>query len=97
VEAQKLHHDRRSLAALREILHDPVSYPDPDAFKPERFLMNGQLNPDVQDPALSAFGFGQVRTPLIQQTYHTDIIERGSARVDGSVWSHCLSLQHPYF
>jgi hypothetical protein len=29
--------------------------------------MDGQLNPDVQDPALSAFGIGRVRTIWIQQ------------------------------
>ncbi|KAH9957214.1 cytochrome P450 [Russula dissimulans] len=40
------------------ILHDPVMYPEPDSFKPERFL-----NPDGSlrdDPVLaSAFGFGK--------------------------------------
>ncbi|KAH9986732.1 cytochrome P450 [Russula compacta] len=40
------------------ILHDPTSYPEPDTFKPERFL-----NPDGSvrdDPILlSAFGFGK--------------------------------------
>ncbi|KAH9956418.1 cytochrome P450, partial [Russula dissimulans] len=40
------------------ILHDPVMYPEPDSFKPERFL-----NPDGSlrdDPVLTAaFGFGR--------------------------------------
>ena len=43
---------------FRAILHDPTSYPEPDTFKPERFL-----NPDGSvrdDPVLlSAFGFGK--------------------------------------
>ncbi|KAI0291058.1 cytochrome P450 [Multifurca ochricompacta] len=40
------------------ILHDPDVYPEPDAFKPERFI-----NPDGsvrEDPALTtAFGYGR--------------------------------------
>ena len=46
----------------RAILHDPDEYPDPHIFKPERFMKNGKLNPDVRDPNLAAFGFGRVRT-----------------------------------
>jgi len=42
----------------RAILHNPARYPEPDAFKPERFL-----NPDgslLDDPILiSAFGYGK--------------------------------------
>ena len=42
----------------RSILHDPAIYPEPDAFRPERFL-----NPDCSlrdDPLLSsAFGYGK--------------------------------------
>ncbi|KAJ6579965.1 cytochrome P450 [Mycena vulgaris] len=41
------------------ILHDEVMYPDPHTFKPERFLLNGKLNPDVRDPETVAFGFGR--------------------------------------
>lgn len=42
----------------RAVLHDPAMYPDPDSFKPERFI-----NPDGSvrdDPALAvAFGSGK--------------------------------------
>ncbi|KZT24415.1 cytochrome P450 [Neolentinus lepideus HHB14362 ss-1] len=42
------------------ILHDPVAYPEPHKFIPERFLnKDGKLNPDVQDPNIAAFGYGR--------------------------------------
>ncbi|KAJ7146856.1 cytochrome P450 [Mycena epipterygia] len=40
------------------ILHNEDMYPDPTAFKPERFLRDGKLNPDVRD-SQAAFGFGR--------------------------------------
>ena len=46
------------LTLLRAILHDPVTYPEPDEFKPERFLnADGSLR---DDPTLiSVFGYGK--------------------------------------
>jgi cytochrome P450 len=43
---------------VRAILHDPVMYPDPDSFKPERFInLDGSLR---QDPVLTTlFGLGK--------------------------------------
>ena len=39
------------------MLHDPVKYPDPDSFKPERFFKDdGTLN---DDDVQAAFGFGR--------------------------------------
>ncbi|KAJ7498243.1 cytochrome P450 [Mycena galericulata] len=40
------------------ILHNETAYPDPYAFKPDRFLLNGKLNPAVKSPE-AAFGFGR--------------------------------------
>ncbi|KAJ7654696.1 cytochrome P450 [Mycena polygramma] len=40
------------------MLHDEVMYPDSYSFKPERFLLNGKLNPAIRSPD-AAFGFGR--------------------------------------
>ena len=46
------------LRCFRAILHDPEMYPDPEEFKPERFLNNDGTVRD--DPILSlAFGIGK--------------------------------------
>ncbi|KAF7358359.1 hypothetical protein MVEN_00885900 [Mycena venus] len=42
------------------ILHDERVYPDPHTFKPERFLLDGKLNPAARDPEI-AFGYGRRR------------------------------------
>ncbi|KAJ7512616.1 cytochrome P450 [Mycena galericulata] len=45
------------------ILHDPVVYPEPHIFKPERFLTeNGKLDPQAKDPE-ATWGFGRRSCP----------------------------------
>ncbi|KAI1788653.1 cytochrome P450 [Ganoderma leucocontextum] len=38
---------------------DPIAYPEPDRFMPERFLKDGKLDPTVRDPLKFQFGFGR--------------------------------------
>ncbi|KAI0697653.1 cytochrome P450 [Cerioporus squamosus] len=40
-------------------MHDPQVYEDPDAYRPERFLKDGQIDPTVRDPFNYAFGYGR--------------------------------------
>jgi len=51
--------DAEDVYPIRSILHDPAEYPDPFEFKPERFLRDGILNREVQDPGVACFGFGR--------------------------------------
>ena len=48
----------------RAMLNNEADYPDPSSFDPERYLKNGQLNPNMRDPALMAFGFGRRQVAL---------------------------------
>lgn len=44
----------------RAILHNEQVYPEPDVFKPERYLKDGVLNLEMTDPTLiGAFGYGR--------------------------------------
>ena len=54
-------HNRFPLAHShpRAMLHDENDYPDPEIFKPERYLKNGLPDPTVRDPATIVFGFGR--------------------------------------
>lgn len=65
-------HYERSLNFVieRALLHDPQDYPDPEEFRPDRFLRktnDGRIELDdcVPDPRLVAFGFSR-RYVLIQ-------------------------------
>ena len=40
-------------------MHDPQVFEEPDVFRPERFIRNGQLDHGVQSPEASIFGFGR--------------------------------------
>lgn len=40
-------------------MHDPEVYEDPESYRPERFLKDGQLDPTVRDPSAFIFGYGR--------------------------------------
>ncbi|KAF8154532.1 cytochrome P450 [Crassisporium funariophilum] len=41
------------------ILHDPDVFSEPLEYQPERYLKNGELDPDARYPEVAAFGFGR--------------------------------------
>lgn len=41
------------------IFHNEEMYPDPFTFNPDRFMKDGNLDPDIKDPVTVAFGFGR--------------------------------------
>ncbi|KAF7345607.1 Cytochrome P450 [Mycena venus] len=51
------------------LMHDEEMYPDPKSFKPERFLLDGKLNPDILDPEAVVFGFGRRICPGRHMAY----------------------------
>ncbi|EMD37798.1 hypothetical protein CERSUDRAFT_94793 [Gelatoporia subvermispora B] len=51
------------VATIRALLYDEAAYPDPSSFNPDRFLKNGELDPNVPDLATAAFGFGRRMCP----------------------------------
>lgn len=44
---------------LWAMFHDESAYPGPFSFRPDRFLEDGQINPDVKDPEQLIFGWGR--------------------------------------
>lgn len=67
--------------------HDPVFFPDPDTFRPERFMGDRAQDVPFADPSQLVFGFGR-RYVFVAWTLHdADALqtmsrtERGRARI----------------
>ncbi|KAJ7343011.1 cytochrome P450 [Mycena albidolilacea] len=78
-----------------QILHDERVYPDPHTFKPERFLLDGKLNPEMRDLEI-AFGFGRRSVSLFP--FHTEHKRRFCRRCPGrpmalsGIWITVVSI-----
>ncbi|KAK0486576.1 cytochrome P450 [Armillaria novae-zelandiae] len=57
------------IANIWAILHDETVYPEPHSFRPERFMKEGKLNPDIRDPGIVLFGFGRRICPARYMAY----------------------------
>ncbi|TBU44099.1 cytochrome P450 [Dichomitus squalens] len=51
------------LPATWACMQDPAVFENPDGFRPERFIRNGQLDVTVRDPAAFIFGYGRRMCP----------------------------------
>jgi hypothetical protein len=81
---------------LRAILHDPSVYPDPFAFKPERFS-DHETNTlaGINDIPDAAFGFGRRYIPLLGP-FIALISNTGCALVVGSPFNPLGLLSHQF-
>ena len=52
-------------------MHDPEVFNDPMVFRPERYLKDGKLNPNVRDPDSAVFGFGRRSVELTYSLIYT--------------------------
>ena len=50
---------------IRSILHNPETFDNPMEYRPDRYLKDGKLNPDVLDPDSVAFGYGRRLADLL--------------------------------
>jgi cytochrome P450 len=64
-----------SFCVYRSMTRDEEAYPDPESFKPERFIKNGALNKDIRDPRNIIFGFGRrCISSKFHSIYHLKLI-----------------------
>ncbi|RDX45842.1 cytochrome P450 [Lentinus brumalis] len=69
-------------------MHDPEAYYEPKAFRPERFIRDGKLDPSVRDPADFVFGHGRRICPGRHFAEETVFINMASVL-------HCFDIGPP--
>lgn len=58
------------MITTRAILHDERVFEDPEEYRPDRYLKDGQLNLSVRQPEVSTFGFGRRYTSFLGSFYY---------------------------
>nr|BED43016.1 cytochrome P450 monooxygenase [Trametes versicolor] len=71
------------IANVWAMSRDPVAYPDPEIFNPDRFLKDGELYAGALDPYSYIFGFGRRVCP-------------GRHLADASLFLTCASTLHAF-
>lgn len=85
----------------RAMSRDPVAYPDPETFNPDRFLKDGELYAGALDPYSYIFGFGRryavhIRGYLNVYANLTYRVCPGRHLADASLFLTCASTLHAF-
>ena len=47
------------IANSYSVMNDEQAYPNPTAFRPDRFLKDGDVDDSVRNPTVASFGYGR--------------------------------------